>query len=184
MGVCCSVISKERIIDTKINDNELDKIIIISYSFMKNKITEEKIERVFPILLYSQLIEEKSDSKKTRHFFKWINMSIKFKQVFISLDINSIINSLKRQQIKESDDKLDKKEDEIFIKNKGLSYTENGLRYYYSNNKTNFENMVLKSPPGVFRWISWIILCKLPDSRDNIYYKKLVDTKIKERKKK
>ena len=184
MGICCSVISKESIIDTKINDNKLDKIIIISYSFMKNKITEDKIESVFPILLYSQLIEEKAEIRKTRNFFKWINMSTKFKKVIISFDINSIINSLKRQQIMESNDKLiDKKEDEDYLKNKGLSYTETGLRFYYSKNKIIFENMVLNSPSGVFRWISWIILCKIPDSRDNTYYNKLIGTKIKERKK-
>ena len=181
MGICCSQLPNIKNID---NDNELDKIIILSYTFMKNKISETQIEQLFPKFLFTQLIEEKSDINKTRHFFKWINMSTKSKQIIGSIDVNNIINSFKIQKI---DDKttnlIDENNNKITLKNKGISYTENCLKNYYNKNKNIFQNRVLKCPPGVFRWISWEILCELPETRDSQDYKKLIVSKIKERKK-
>ena len=184
MGICCSVIEQSGNIDI---ESELDKIIIISHTFMKNKITENQIEPIFPRLLYNQLIEEKSDIIKSRHFFKWISMSINNKQIAFSIDINNIINSIKKQKDEENNNNISDKDNEdnnkISIKNIGFSYVESGLRTYYNKNKITFENRILKSPPGVFRWISWEILCNLPDSKDIQYYEKLILNKISDRKK-
>lgn len=183
MGVCCSVIESTRNIDI---ESELDKIIIISHSYMKNKITENQIEPIFSRLLYNQLIEEKSDIIKSRHFFKWISMSIDNKQITFSIDINDIINSIKKRKDEENNNNITDKGNEdnnkISLKNLGFSFVENGLRNYYIKNKITFENRILKSPPGVFRWISWEILSNLPESKDIQYYEKLISIKISNRK--
>ena len=183
MGICCSVMESTRNID---NESELDKIIIISHTYMKNKITEKQIEPLFPRLLYNLLIEEKSDIIKSRHFFKWINMSINNKQITFSIDINDIINTIKKQKIEENNNISDKDNEDnnkISLKNIGFSFVENGLRSYYTKNKITFENRILKSPPGVFRWISWEILANLPESKYIQFYEKLVSNKISYRKK-
>ena len=181
MGICCSQLPNSKNID---NDSELDKIIILSYAFMKNKLSETQIEQLFPKFLFTQLLEEKSDINKARHFFKWINMSTKSKQIIVSIDVNNIINSFKTQKIDdETINLIDENNNKITFKNKGISYTENCLRNYYNNNKIIFQNRVLKCPPAVFRWISWEILCELPESRDSQNYKKLIISKINERKK-
>ena len=182
MGVCCSELTNIRNFD---NENELDKIIIISNAFMKNKISENQIEQLFPNFLFNQLIEEKSDINKTRHFFKWVNMTTQFKQIVFSIDVNDIINSYKIQKNnnKKNIELIDENNENITFKNKGVSYTENGLRNYYNNNKIIFENKVLKCPPAAFRWISWEILCLLPESRDLKNYQKLIISKINEKKK-
>ena len=130
MGVCCSELTNIRNFD---NENELDKIIIISNAFMKNKISENQIEQLFPNFLFNQLIEEKSDINKTRHFFKWVNMTTQFKQIVFSIDVNDIINSYKIQKNnnKKNIELIDENNENITFKNKGVSYTENGLRNYY-----------------------------------------------------
>ena len=97
MGICCSVSQSTRNIDI---ESDLDKIIIISHTYMKNKLTQVKIEELLPKLLYTQLIEEKLDPIKTKNFFKWIDMSIKYKHITFSIDINNIINTFKRQKMR------------------------------------------------------------------------------------
>lgn len=183
MGMCNSVIPQTRNIDSI---HELDKNIILAHSFMKNKSNNEQIQYYFSSLLYYQLLEEKSDEIKTRRFYKWIDMSISSQKLLNSVDINQIINSLKRQK-KEKKYREEKVGDsqsiyKISFKNKRISYTEIGLRHYYNKNKTSFENRVLKGPPGIFRWISWIIISKLPDKRSHFYYEKLVNNKITKKK--
>lgn len=183
MGMCNSVIPQTRNIDSI---QELDKNIILAHSFMKNKSNNEQIQYYFSSLLYYQLLEEKSDEIKTRRFYKWIDMSISSQKLLNSVDINQIINSLKRQK-KEKKYREEKVGDsqsiyKISFKNKRISYTEIGLRHYYNKNKTSFENRVLKGPPGIFRWISWIIISKLPDKRSHFYYEKLVNNKITKKK--
>lgn len=183
MGMCNSVIPQTRNIDSL---HELDKNIILAHSFMKNKSNNEQIQYYFSSLLYYQLLEEKSDEIKTRRFYKWIDMSISSQKLLNSVDINQIINSLKRQK-KEKKYREEKVGDsqsiyKISFKNKRISYTEIGLRHYYNKNKTSFENRVLKGPPGIFRWISWIIISKLPDKRSHFYYEKLVNNKITKKK--
>jgi len=176
MGMCNSVMPQTRNIDII---HELDKNIILVHSFMKNKLNNEQIQHYFSSLLYYQLLEEKSDEIKTRRFYKWIDMSTKSQKLLFSVETNQIINSLERQK-KEEKDQIKHK---IYFKNKRISYTENGLRFYYNKNKNTFENRVMKGPPGIFRWISWIIISKLPDKRSHHYYEKLVNNKITKKKK-
>lgn len=185
MGMCNSVIPQTRNIDII---HELDKKIILAHSFMKNNTNNEQIQHYFSSLLYYQLVEEKSDEIKKKRFYKWINMSTSSQKLLNSVDISQIINSLERQK-KEKKYRVEKIGDDqniykIFFINKRNSITENGLRYYYNKNKTTFENRVLKGPPGIFRWISWIIISKLPDKRSHLYYEKLVNNKIPKKKKK
>jgi len=174
--MCNSVMPQTRNIDII---HELDKNIILVHSFMKNKLNNEQIQHYFSSLLYYQLLEEKSDEIKTRRFYKWIDMSTKSQKLLFSVETNQIINSLERQK-KEEKDQIKHK---IYFKNKRISYTENGLRFYYNKNKNTFENRVMKGPPGIFRWISWIIISKLPDKRSHHYYEKLVNNKITKKKK-
>lgn len=173
MGICCSFLQNDKNI---YNVKEVDEIIILSYAFMKNKISEEQIEKLLPTFLFDQLIEEKSDPIKTRDFFKWINMSIHFKRVIFSMDINNIINSVQNEN-------NDENKTIVNLKNKEISYIEVGLRKYYRKNKLGFENHVIKSASGTFRWISWEILCNLPETRDSKFYEKLITKKIKKWKK-
>ena len=184
MGMCNSVIPQARNIDII---HELDKNIILAHSFMKNKSNSDQIKNYFSSLLYYQLIEEKSDEIKTKRFYKWIDMSTSSEKLLYSVDTNQIINSLERQkkEKKYRDEKVGEEHNinKIFFKNKRISYTENGLRYYYNKNKTTFENRILKGPPGIFRWISWIIISNLPDKRPHLYYEKLVNNKITKNKK-
>ena len=182
MGKCCSVTQTQRNID---NVHEFDKIIILSHEFMKDKLSEEQLKELFSSLLLEQLTEEKSDEIKRRHFLKWISMSTTSKQIPFCIDTNHIINLYKKQKNKErkKSEETPKTPQGIFFKNKGLSYTEESLRIFVAKNEKTFENRVLKGPPGVFRWIGWIIICKLPEKRDSIYYEKLCGFKIKNKEK-
>ena len=183
MGICYSVNKSKRNLNI---ESELDKIIIISHAYMKNKLVQAKIEEVLPKLLYTQLIEEKSDPIKTRNFFKWINMSTKYKHITFSVDINEVINSFKRQKTEEISTKLnfiDEETNKITFNNNDFSFVKTSLKSYYLKNKNTFENSIIKSPPGVFRWVSWQILCMLPESLDYNYYEKLILDKISKRKK-
>ena len=114
-------------------------------------------------------------------------MSINNKQIVFSIDINDLINSIKKQKVEENNINISDKDNEdhnkIFLKNIGFSYIGNGLRSYYTKNKITFESRILKSPPGVFRWISWEILCNLPEIKDIQYYEKLILNRISNRKK-
>ena len=182
MGLCCSASQSTRNIDI---ESDLDKIIIISHTYMKNKLTQVKIEELLPKLLYTQLIEEKLDPLKTKNFFKWIDMSIKYKHITFSIDINNIINTFKRQKNEDTNNLLSSTNDEtnkISVNTICFSFVENGLRNYYLKNKATFENSILNSPPGVFRWVSWQILCVLPESRNAHYFEKLVLEKISKKK--
>ena len=180
MGICCSAFQSSRNID---NVHDLDKIIILSHAFMKDKLNEEQIKEYFSSLLLTQLTEEKLDEIKTRRFFKWIDMSTTSKQIPLSIDINHIINLFKKQKSEEKNKLGEETPKEIIFKNQGLSYTEDSLRNYYLKNKITFERRVIKAPPGVFRWLSWMIICKLPQKRDSFYYEKLLVSKIRNKKK-
>ena len=184
MGICYSVIPQTLNID---NLHELDKNIILAHSFMKNKLNESQIKPYFTSFQFNQLLEEKSDQTKTRHFFKWIDMSTASKQVLFSIDIEHIISSLKKQKNKEENKIMEYgtelNKSEIIFKNNNISFTESALRQYYNKNKITFENRIFKAPPGIFRWISWIIIFKLPEVRSPSYYERLIFKKIKKKKK-
>ena len=59
-----------------------------------------------------------------------------------------------------------------------LNLTEKQLRSYTTKNSDKFSRLVLKGPPELFRWISWIILNKIPEERSNKLYYSLLKIPI------
>ena len=182
MGICGSMISPEKNIDA---ENELDKIIILSNAFMKDRLTKDKLKVFLSSLLYYQTLSEKLDFVKSRRFTKWLGMSSIFKTFSFSHDIMSIINSLQKNM--ENNDKNKKENNymtyDIFYKKgtKEVSFTEIGLRNFFYKNKEKFESRILKSPPGVFRWCSWMIVANIKKSRSFSLYEKITNIKIKKK---
>jgi hypothetical protein len=178
MGICGSMITSEKNID---NENDIDKIILILNAFMKDKLTKDQIKPFLSNLLYYQTLSEKNDLVKSRRFFKWIEMSSILKTFSYYNDITTITNSLKKFQEKD-EEKNDIKYDIFFKKGtKEISYTEQGLKQFYSKNKAKFESRMLKSPPSAFRWCAWIIRTCAQSQRTIIFYEKIINMKIKKK---
>ena len=178
MGICGSLISSEKNIK---KENDIDKIIIIINSFIKNKLSSEKIKPFLSDLLYYQVLSEKSDDVKSSRFIKWLQMSSILKTFPFSNDINLIMNSFnKKEELENDNDKNERLKSDTYFKNgmKEISNTEIGLRNYIKKRQSKFESRMLKSPPSVFRWCSWLILSKTNANRENIYYEKIIDIKI------
>ena len=178
MGICGSTILSEE--DIK-NENDIDKIILIINSYIKNKLSDEKIKTFLSDLLYYQVVLEKSDFVKSNRFTKWLEMSSLLKMLPLSNDINSIMNSLnKKKVIENTNEKNNYLKYNIFFKKgmKEISYTEIGLRNYYIKNKLKFESRMIKSPPSIFRWCSWLVLSKTDINRAYSYYEKILEIKI------
>ena len=178
MGICGSTILSEE--DIK-NENDIDKIILIINSYIKNKLSDEKIKTFLSDLLYYQVVLEKSDFVKSNRFTKWLEMSSLLKMLPLSNDINSIMNSINKKKIIENtNEKNNYLKYNIFFKKgmKEISYTEIGLRNYYIKNKLKFESRMIKSPPSIFRWCSWLVLSKTDINRAYSYYEKILEIKI------
>ena len=178
MGICGSTILSEENIK---NENDIDKIILIINSYIKNKLSNEKIKTFLSDLLYYQIVLEKSDFVKSNRFTKWLEMSSLLKMLPLSNDINSIMNSLnKKKVIENTNEKNNYLKYNIFFKKgmKEISYTEIGLRNYYIKNKLKFESRMIKSPPSIFRWCSWLVLSKTDINRAYSYYEKILEIKI------
>ena len=178
MGICGSTILSEE--DIK-NENDIDKIILIINSYIKNKLSDEKIKTFLSDLLYYQVVLEKSDFVKSNRFTKWLKMSSLLKMLPFSNDINSIMNSINKKKIIENtNEKNNYLKYNIFFKKgmKEISYTEIGLRNYYIKNKLKFESRMIKSPPSIFRWCSWLVLSKTDINRAYSYYEKILEIKI------
>ena len=178
MGICGSTILSEE--DIK-NENDIDKIILIINSYIKNKLSDEKIKTFLSDLLYYQVVLEKSDFVKSNRFTKWLEMSSLLKMLPFSNDINSIMNSINKKKIIENtNEKNNYLKYNIFFKKgmKEISYTEIGLRNYYIKNKLKFESRMIKSPPSIFRWCSWLVLSKTDINRAYSYYEKILEIKI------
>ena len=155
MGICGSRITSENNIN---NENDLDKIIILLNAFMKDKLTKEEIKCFLSDLLYYQILSEKADFVKSRRFSKWLEMSSLIRVFPFSNDIMSMIKSFQKNKEKKEENKEEQKNyikyDIFYTKDtKEISYTEIGLRNFFSKNKTKFESRMLKSPPGIYRWI-------------------------------
>ena len=183
MGICGSRISSENNIN---NENDLDKIIILLNAFMKDKLTKEEIKCFLSDLLYYQILSEKSDFVKSRRFSKWLEMSSLIRVFPFSNDIMSMIKSFQKNKEKKEENKEEQKNyikyDIFYTKDtKEISYTEIGLRNFFFKNKTKFESRVLKSPPGIYRWISWILLANTTSNRTYLYYEKIINVKIKKK---
>ena len=175
MGICGSTILSEE--DIK-NENDIDKIILIINSYIKNKLSDEKIKTFLSDLLYYQVVLEKSDFVKSNRFTKWLEMSSLLKMLPFSNDINSIMNSINKKKIIENtNEKNNYLKYNIFFKKgmKEISYTEIGLRNYYIKNKLKFESRMIKSPPSIFRWCSWLVLSKTDINRAYSYYEKILE---------
>ena len=182
MGICGSTILSEE--DIK-NENDIDKIILIINSYIKNKLSDEKIKTFLSDLLYYQVVLEKSDFVKSNRFTKWLEMSSLLKMLPFSNDINAIMNSINKKKIIENtNEKNNYLKYNIFFKKgmKEISYTEIGLRNYYIKNKLKFESRMIKSPPSIFRWCSWLVLSKTDINRAYSYYEKILEIKINKKK--
>ena len=178
MGICGSTILSEE--DIK-NENDIDKIILLINSYIKNKLSDDKIKTFLSDLLYYQVVLEKSDFVKSNRFTKWLEMSSLLKMLPLSNDINSIMNSINKKKIIENtNEKNNYLKYNIFFKKgmKEISYTEIGLRNYYIKNKLKFESRMIKSPPSIFRWCSWLVLSKTDINRAYSYYEKILEIKI------
>ena len=182
MGICGSTILSEE--DIK-NENDIDKIILLINSYIKNKLSDEKIKTFLSDLLYYQVVLEKSDFVKSNRFTKWLKMSSLLKMLPFSNDINSIMNSINKKKIIENtNEKNNYLKYNIFFKKgmKEISYTEIGLRNYYIKNKLKFESRMIKSPPSIFRWCSWLVLSKTDINRAYSYFEKILEIKINKKK--
>ena len=182
MGICGSTILSEE--DIK-NENDIDKIILLINSYIKNKLSDEKIKTFLSDLLYYQVVLEKSDFVKSNRFTKWLEMSSLLKMLPFSNDINAIMNSINKKKIIENtNEKNNYLKYNIFFKKgmKEISYTEIGLRNYYIKNKLKFESRMIKSPPSIFRWCSWLVLSKSDINRAYSYYEKILEIKINKKK--
>ena len=178
MGICGSNIFPEKNMK---KENDIDKIILIMNSFIKDRLSTEKIKPFLSDLLYYQIILEKSDFVKSNRFIKWLQMSSILKTFPFYNDINLIMNSFERkEEIKNEKEKNNYIKYDIFYKKgmKEISNTEIGLRNYFIKRKSKFESRMLKSPPSVFRWCSWLILSKTNINREYIYYEKIIEMKI------
>ena len=178
MGICGSIILSEKNMK---KENDIDKIILLMNSFIKDRLSTEKIKPFLSDLLYYQIILEKSDFVKSNRFIKWLQMSSILKTFPFYNDINLIMNSFERkEEIKNEKEKNNYIKYDIFYKKgmKEISNTEIGLRNYFIKRKSKFESRMLKSPPSVFRWCSWLILSKTNINREYIYYKKIIEMKI------
>ena len=178
MGICGSNIFPEKNMK---KENDIDKIILIMNSFLKDKLSSEKIKPFLSDLLYYQILLEKADFVKSNRFIKWLQMSSILKTFPFSNDINLIMNSINRkEEIKNENEKSNYINYDIFYKKgmKEISKTEIGLRNFFIKRKSKFESRMLKSPPSVFRWCSWLILSKTNIKREYIYYEKIIEMKI------
>ena len=178
MGICGSIILSEKNMK---KENDIDKIILIMNSFIKDRLSTEKIKPFLSDLLYYQVVLEKSDFVKSNRFIKWLQMSSILKTFPFYNDINLIMNSFERkEEIKNEKEKNNYIKYDIFYKKgmKEISNTEIGLRNYFIKRKSKFESRMLKSPPSVFRWCSWLILSKTNINREYIYYEKIIEMKI------
>ena len=185
MGSCCPNSSKNQ---TKIFTNEtysdLDKSIFIANEYMKNNLKQQEIEPFFTSLLFNELIQEKEDKIKQRHFFKWFAMALNsYKNILASIDIEKLLKTIKEKKKNEENSKenIENLSDEIPNLAQEISYCEQGLRNYFTEKHNHFEQRVQKSPPGSFRWIGWIILSGLPIGRTAIYYTNLLTYDLSEK---
>ena len=178
MGLTCS---SENITNSKsISNCELDKIIFIEYQYMNGIIQQNDITSYYPQLNFAEFEKEKGNRVKKRHFFKWYKMSYnknknKFENVPMEMIFkhqNETNNNTKQVNQEENNNNpennsRDNKSEEVFppLNEDGISGSEEGLRLYDNTNQSHFESRVVKGPPVAFRWLSWLIVTKVPKQR-------------------
>ena len=166
--------------------SNFDKTIFLQKFYMENNLTEEEISSFFLSIIFDQIIEEKINKRKYNRFFKWYQMSFKpYYKLLSSLQKDIILKSLdlENQKIikKKNENEENSKYFEIPNFSQDISISEQGLRNYYFSNQIHFESRIIKSPPAIFRWISWIILSGVPISRPAIYYTNLLTYDLPEK---
>ena len=159
--------------------SNFDKIIFLQKLYMDNTLSKEEILPFFPPIIYNQIIEEKKSKIKSSRFCKWCKMALSpYHNLLSSLQKESIIKSLNIEKNQKEKKQMEIDEDssysEIPYFSQEISISEQGLRNYYFSNQIHFESRVIKSPPGSFRWPSWLIMSGVPISRPIIYYTNLL----------
>jgi len=182
---------------------KLDKKIILIYYYYKNLISKEQILNFFPNLDFDIIDEEKKDNVKNRHFFKWYDMSLNpTNNVYINVTADDILKMMQDEKNKKINNNNNKNFDnknninnnnlnDIYSEisdisnfgfqnknNQDISLCEQGLRNYFVKDPIHFENRVLKGPPKIFRWLSWILLSGIPIYRPYIYFKNILSYEL------
>ena len=177
---------------------KLDKKIILIYYYYKDLISKEQILNFFPNLNFDIIDEEKKNIVKNRHFFKWYDMSLnQTNNLYINFTVNDILKMMQDEKDKKINNNLNNNKNnnnnlnDIYseisdISNFGfqnktsqdISLCEQGLRNYFVKDPIHFENRVLKGPPSVFRWLSWILLSGIPIYRPYVYFKNILSYQL------
>lgn len=93
------------------------------------------------------------DNELKEKIIKTISQSYYKSNININMNINQHNNSSDKLQNDVSSDLI-----------------EGNLRIFYMKNNIKFKERIAKGPPSLFRWISWIIVSKIPEYRkENLY---------------
>ena len=181
MGNACQEKIPRSKLFTSISYSKLDKEIFLVENYMEDKIEEKIIINLFPLINISLLKLEKNSPKKKRHNKKWYEMSLsQLNKILSYISIKEIIKSIEEEKKEEEKNEKEEKEkninllEKLSLLNKEISNSEQGLRNYYLSNPIHFEKRVFKSPPLIYRWLSWIIMSGIPINRNYIYYYNLL----------
>ena len=188
MGLTCSSQNDTNQKSKSISYSELDKIIFIEYQYMNDIIKQDDITPYFPQLNFEELEKEKRDRIKKRHFLKWYTMSYAnnknffettpMEMIFKQPDNNGQTEQLDKEESNNDtvNNTKENKSEEGFlppINEDSVSGSEEGLRLYDNTNQSHFESRVVKAPPVAFRWLSWLIVTKVPKKRPKTPYNNL-----------
>ena len=188
MGILCSEKLHPSKTFTSISYSKLDKLIFIVQNYMNDEITENKLIKLLPLINIEDLKKEKNKPTKKRHYKKWYEMALsKSNKIFSQLSLNQIIKTIEEENKENEEIKKEKEEEEnisllekIVLSIEEISNSEQGLRNYYISNPNHFESRVFKSPPLIFRWLSWLIMSGIPINRPYIYYYNLLTYDLNE----
>jgi hypothetical protein len=156
-----------------------DKAIFLQKFFMENKITQEEISPFFTSMILEEILLEKKNKVKNRRFFKWYEMALgayrrilSTQQKEVLLKSFDIARKIALRKQKENEENSTYQEIPNFTQD--ISVSEQGLRNNFCLNQILFQRRILKSPPAMFRWASWMIMSGVPISRPAIYYTNLL----------
>ena len=71
-----------------------------------------------------------------------------------------------------------KNEEEINIEDYTDKKIQEGLKIYFTENKSKFIKRLSKGPPNCFRWVAWSIIRGLPENRNDDVYKNFVNQEL------
>ena len=187
MGILCTKQLPHSKTLTTISYSKLDKLIFVVHNYINDQITENQLIKLFPLINIKDLNEEKNNTRKKRHYNKWYEMALsKSNKILSQLSLNEIIKTIENENENEKENKENKKENNLSLLEKislsieEISNSEQGLRNYYISNPIHFESRIFKSPPLIFRWLSWLIMSGIPINRPYIYYYNLLTYDLNE----